>query len=121
MKLVFEYLAIGAPSFLAVIILEAVAVGLGGHLLRTGMYSIHDFCHFFFGVGLASIILFVKPRSSVRAVVLIVLVAGIAWELREGFWLAEEPIDSVEDLALAALSAFSFLCIVRKEDSESSA
>ena len=35
MKLAFEYLGLRALSFLAVIILEGPAEGLGGHLLRT--------------------------------------------------------------------------------------
>ena len=115
MKLAFEYLGLGALSFLAVIILEALAVGLGGHLLRTEMYSIHSFSHVFFGIGLASIMLFFRPRSSVRVVVLMVLFAGIAWELFEGSWLRGEPIDSVEDVVLAVLSASTFLCFIRRD------
>ena len=44
-----------------------------------------------------------------------VLLAGIAWELHEGYWLMGEPIDSLEDLALGALSALAFLCLIRKD------
>jgi len=58
------YLAVGVLSFLAVIILERLAAGLEGVLLRTEIYSIHGFSHVFFGIGLASITLFFRPRSS---------------------------------------------------------
>jgi len=88
------YLAIGALSFLAVTILERLAAGLLGHMLRTEIYSIHGFSHVFFGIGLASIILFLRPRSSAKVVILGVLLAGIAWELHEGYWLTGEPLDS---------------------------
>ena len=47
-----------------------------------------------------------------------VLLAGIAWELHEGYWLRGEPIDSVEDLVLAVLSASTFLCLTRRKDKE---
>jgi len=77
-KQALRYLAIGALSFLAVIILERLAAGLGGHLLRTEIYSLHGFSHIFFGIGLASLILFLRPRLTERIVILAVLVAGIA-------------------------------------------
>ena len=108
------YLATGALSYLAVIILERLAAGLEGVLLRTEIYSIHGFSHVFFGIGLASAVLFLRPRSSARLVVLAVLVAGIAWELHEGLWLRGEPLDSVEDVMLGILSASTFLCYVRR-------
>jgi hypothetical protein len=112
------YLAIGALSFLAVTILERLAAGLLGHILRTEIYSIHGFSHVFFGIGLASIILFLRPRASARVVILGVLLAGIAWELHEGYWLRGEPIDSVEDVVLAILSASTFVCLTRRNDRE---
>jgi hypothetical protein len=67
---------------------------------------------------LASIILFFRPRSSARVVILAVLLAGIAWELHEGYWLRGEPIDSVEDVVLAILSASTFLCFTRMNGRE---
>ena len=85
------YLAIGALSFLAVTILERLAAGIEGYILRTEIYSIHGSSHVFFGIGLASTILFLRPRSSVRLVILGVLLAGIAWELYEGYWLRGSP------------------------------
>ena len=94
MKQHLWYLAIGALSFLAVTILERLATGLEGYVLRTEIYSIHGFSHVLFGIGLASIILFLRPKASARLVILGVLLAGIAWELHEGFWLRGEPIDS---------------------------
>jgi len=115
------YLAIGALSFMVVTVLERLAAGLHGEMLRTEIYSIHGFSHIFFGIGLTSIILFLRPRSPTRLVLLAVLLAGIAQELREGLWLAGEPLDSLEDLVLAVLSALSFLCFIRKRDSEPSA
>ena len=118
MKQVPWYLAVGVLSFLAVIILERLAAGLAGVLLRTEIYSIHGFSHVFFGIGLASIILFFRPRASARFVILVVLLAGIAWELHEGFWLRGEPIDSLEDVVLAILSASTFLCFTRRKDKE---
>jgi len=48
-------------------------------------YSIHGFSHVFFGIGLASTILFLRLRSSARVVILGVLLAGVAWELHEAF------------------------------------
>jgi hypothetical protein len=80
--------------------------------LRTEIYSLHGFSHIFFGIGLASLILFLRPKSTTWVVILGVLVAGIAWELYEGSWLRGEPIDSLEDVTLAILSASTFLCLV---------
>jgi hypothetical protein len=113
-----RYLAIGALSYVAVTILERLAAGLDGHILRTEVYSIHGFSHVLFGIGLASIILFLRPRSSVRLVILGVLLAGIAWELYEGLWLSGEPLDSVEDVMLSILSASTFLCFIRRKERE---
>ena len=121
MKQDLWYLAIGALSFLAVTILERLAAGLLGHILRTEIYSIHGFSHVFFGIGLASIILFFRPRSSARVVILGVLLAGMAWELREGLWLSGEPLDSLEDVTLSILSASTFLCFIRRNDGEDAA
>ena len=118
MKQHLWYLAIGALSFLAVTILERLAAGLEGDLLRTEIYSIHGFSHVFFGIGLASIILFLRPRVSARVVILGVLLAGMAWELYEGYWLGGEPLDSVEDVVLAILSASTFLCFTRMNGRE---
>jgi hypothetical protein len=44
-----------------------------------------------------------------------VLLAGIAWELHEGYWLRGEPIDSLEDVTPAILSASTFLCFIRRD------
>jgi hypothetical protein len=110
------YLATGALSYLAVDLLERLAAGLGGQMLRTEIYSIHGFSHLFFGIGLASAVLFLRPRSSARLVILAVLVAGIAWELYEGLWLSGEPLDSLEDVTLGILSASAFLCYVRRSE-----
>ena len=63
------YLAIGVISVLAVTILERLAAGLQSHILWTEIYSIHGFSHVFFGIGLASIILFLRPRSTARVVI----------------------------------------------------
>jgi hypothetical protein len=112
------YLAIGALSYLAVAILERLAAGLEGVLLRTEIHGIHGFSHVFFGIGLASAILFLRPRATARVVILAVLLAGIAWELHEGYWLTGEPIDAVEDLTLAILSASTFLHFTRRMNSE---
>jgi hypothetical protein len=112
------YLATGALSYLAVSTLEMLSVGFEGQLLRTEIYSLHGFSHIFFGIGLASLILFLRPRSTARIVILAVLVAGIAWELHEGYWLRGEPIDSVEDVVLAILSASTFLCFTRMNGRE---
>ena len=49
-------------------------------------------------------------------VILAVLLAGIAWELHEGLWLGGEPLDSMEDVVLAILSASTFLCFMRGKD-----
>ena len=118
MKQALAYLAIGALSFLVVSILERLAAGLERHLLRTEIYGIHGFSHIFFGIGLASTILFLRPRATARIVILAVLVVGIVWELYEGAWLRGEPIDSVEDVVLAILSASTFLCFTRSNDRE---
>jgi len=112
------YLAIGALSYLAVTILERLAAGLEAVLLRTEIYSIHGFSHIFFGIGMASAVLFLRPRSSARLVILVVLVAGIVWELYEGYWLSGEPLDSLEDVMLAILSASTFLFLVKKRENE---
>jgi len=77
-KQALRYLAIGALSFLVLIMLERLAVGFGGHLPRTEIYSIHGFSHTFFGIGLASLILFVRPRSTVSVVIFAGLVVGVA-------------------------------------------
>lgn len=114
-----SYLTVGAISALVVIVLERLAMGLEGSMLTTEIYSIHGFSHIFFGIGLASVILFLRPRVSVRTVIVGVLLAGIAWELYEGYWLMGEPIDSLEDMVLAILSASTFLCLMRGKDSES--
>jgi hypothetical protein len=112
------YFAGGILSYLAVTILERLAASLEGHMLRTEIYSIHGFSHVFFGIGLASAVLFLRPRSSARLVILLVLVAGIAWELYEGLWLHGEPLDSVEDVIVSILSASAFLCYARRQGSE---
>ena len=52
--------------------------------------------------------------------ILAVLLAGIAWELHEAYWLRGELIDSVEDVVLAILSASAFLCFIRRNDREDS-
>ena len=118
MKQHLWYLAIGALSYVAVTILERLAAGLEGVLLRTEIYSIHGFSHIFFGIGMASAVLFLRPRSSARLVILVVLVAGILWELHEGYWLSGEPLDSLEDVVLAILSASTFLFLVKKRENE---
>jgi hypothetical protein len=55
---------------------------------------------------------------SARVVILGVLLAGIVWEIHEGLWLSGEPLDSVEDVVLAILSASTFLCFMRSKDKE---
>jgi hypothetical protein len=111
-----EYLAIGVISFLVVTVLERLSEGrLERYLLRTEIYSIHGFSHIFFGIGLASAVLFLRPRSSAKVVILVVLLVGIAWELHEGLWLAGEPLDSMEDVMLGILSASAFLCSIMKD------
>jgi len=114
-KQTLRYLAIGALSFLVVSTLEMLGVGLEGQLLRTEIYSLHGFSHIFFGIGLASLILFLRPRSTARIVILAVLAAGVAWELHEGAWLRGEPIDSLEDVTLAILSASAFLAFIVRD------
>jgi hypothetical protein len=114
-KLPLRYLATGILSYLAVRILEELAAGLQGQIRRTEIYSIHGFSHVFFAIGLASLIMFLRPRSTARIVILAVLVAGITWELHEGFWLRGEPIDSLEDVTLAILPASTFLCLTRRD------
>jgi len=91
-----------------------LSVGLEGQLVRTEIYSLHGFSHIFFGIGLASLILFLRPRSTARIVILAVLVAAIAWELHEGSWLRGELIDSFEDVTLA-LSASAFPCFIGRD------
>ena len=118
MKQRLWYLAIGALSYLEVNILERLATRLEDVLLRTEIYSIHGFSHIFFGIGLASTILFFRPRASARVVILGVLIAGIAWELYEGLWLSGEPLDSMEDVLLSILSASMFLFFMRNKDKE---
>ena len=108
------YLATGLLSYVAVTILERLAAGLGDQILRTEIYSIHGFSHIFFGVGLASTVLFLRPKSGARLVMLVVLLVGIVWELYEGSWLIGEPLDSIEDVMLAMLSAYTFLCLERR-------
>jgi len=51
-------------------------------------------------------------------VILVVLIVGIAWGLYEGYWLRGQPIDSLEDLVLAILSASTFLCLTRRKERE---
>jgi hypothetical protein len=117
-KLSLGYLTTGLLSYLIVNILEMAAGELEGHMRRTEIYSIHGFSHVFFGIGLASAVLFLRPRSSMRLVILVVLVAGIAWELYEGLWLSGEPLDSLEDVMLGILSASAFLCLTRNKDEQ---
>jgi hypothetical protein len=59
-----------------------------------------------------------RPITESWVVILGVLLAGIAWELHEGYWLRGEPIDSVEDAVLAILSASTFLCFTRMNGRE---
>ena len=117
MKFPLRYLATGILSYLAVRILEKLAEGLQGQIRRTEVYSIHGFSHVFFGIGLVSAVLFLRPKSSARLVMLVVLIAGIVWELHEGLWLRGEPLDSIEDVMLAMLSAYAFLCYMRIDNS----
>jgi hypothetical protein len=98
----------------AVTILERLAAGLRGQILRTEIYSIHGFSHVFFGVGVASAVLLLRPRSSVRLVILVVLLAAIVWELYEGYWISGEALDSLEDVMLAILSASTFLFSLKR-------
>jgi glucose dehydrogenase len=117
-KFPLRYLAIGILSYLAVRVLEGLAAGLQGQILRTEVYSIHGFSHVLFGFGLVSAVLFLRPKSSARVVMLVVLVGAIVWELYEGLWLAGEPLDSIEDVMLAMLSAYAFLCWERRDNSQ---
>jgi glucose dehydrogenase len=110
------YFATGVLSYLAVNILERLATAYEGQMLRTEIYSIHGFSHVFFGIGLASAVLFWRPKSSARLVMLVVLIGGIVWELYEGLWLSGEPLDSIEDVMLAMLSAYTFLCWMRRDN-----
>jgi glucose dehydrogenase len=114
-KFPLRYLATGMLSYLAVRILEDLAEGLQGQIRRTEVYSIHGFSHVFFGIGLVSAVLFLRPKSSARLVMLVVLIAGIVWELHEGLWLRGEPLDSIEDVMLAMLSAYAFLSWERRD------
>jgi len=79
---------------------------------------LHGFSHIFFGIGLASLILFPRPKAGARVVILGVLVAGVAWEFYEGSCLRGELIDSLEDVTLAILSASTFLCLTRRKDED---
>ena len=117
MKFPLRYLATGILSYLAVRILEELAAGLQRQIRRTEVYSIHGFSHVFFGIGLVSAVLFLRPKSSARLVMLVVLISGIVWELYEGLWLSGEPLDSIEDVVLAMLSAYAFLCYMRRNNS----
>ncbi|MGA2240065.1 MAG: hypothetical protein ABSG74_12725 [Candidatus Bathyarchaeia archaeon] len=45
------------------------AGGLGGQILRTEIHSIHGFCHVFFGIGFASAVVFLRPRSNAKFVI----------------------------------------------------
>ena len=38
-----------------------------------------------------------ETEMNPRLVLLVVLLAGVAWELREGAWFEGEPLDSIED------------------------
>lgn len=118
-KLPLRYLATGILSYLVVRILEELATELEGQILRTEVYSIHGFSHVFFGIGLASAVLFWRPKSSARLVMLVVLIGGIVWELHEGLWLKGEPLDSIEDVILAMLAAYAFLCWERRDNAVS--
>ncbi len=115
MKHALRYLLVGAISYLAVEFLERLAASLGGYLPKTEIYSLHGFSHVFFGIGLASLILFIKPKLPARALILTVLLVGVAWELHEGLWLRGEPLDSLEDVLLSTLSASTFLLLRGKE------
>jgi hypothetical protein len=114
------YLAVGLLSYAAVTILERLANELEGQILRTEIYSLHGFSHVFFGIGLASAVLFLRPRSSARLVIFAVLVVAILWELYEGLWLTGEPLDSLEDVMLSVLSA-STVCYIRSMNTETGA
>jgi len=118
MKQALKYIAIAAFSFVVVTFLESLSTAMQGRLQLTEIYGVHSFSHVFFGVGLASIILFLRPKSTARVVILGVLFAGIVWELHEGFWLKGEPIDSLEDIVLAVLSASALLYFERGKGSE---
>jgi glucose dehydrogenase len=113
-KFPLRYLATGLLSFVAVRVLESLATELDGRMLKTEIYSIHGFSHVFFGVGLVSAVLFLRPRSSARLVMLVVFVAAVVWEVYEGLWLAGEPLDTIEDVMLALLSGYAFLCWERR-------
>jgi asparagine N-glycosylation enzyme membrane subunit Stt3 len=99
--------AIGILSYAAVRALEELAAALQSQVLRTEVYSIHGFSHVFLGFGLVSAVLFLRPKSSARVVMLVVLVAAVIRELYEGLWLAGEPLDSIEDVMLTMLSAYA--------------
>jgi len=118
-KQALKYFMIGAISFVVVEFLERLATRLGGYMQKTEIYSLHGFSHVFFGIGLTSIILLFKPKISTRLLILIVLLVGVAWELHEGYWLSGEPLDSLEDVLLATLSAAAFLHLRRKQDEKS--
>jgi glucose dehydrogenase len=109
-KFPLRYLATGLLSFVAVETLERIAVELKGQILKTEIYSIHGLSHVFFGIGSVSAVLFWRPKSNARVVMLAVLVAALVWEIYEGLWMMGEPLDSIEDVMLALLSAYAFLC-----------
>jgi hypothetical protein len=108
------YAAMAAASFLEVAFLETVAKTLGGEILRTELYSLHGFSHIFFGIGLASTVLLLRPKSTAKIVILLVLLVGVLWELHEGLWLKGEPLDSIEDVILSVLSASALLCFSQR-------
>jgi hypothetical protein len=118
LKQTLGYVAMAAASFLEVAFLERLAGWLGGDLLRTEIYSIYGFSHIFLGIGLASTVLALRPKSTARVVILTVLLVGVLWELREGLWLRGEPLDSMEDVILSVLSASAFLCFVGRRHDE---
>jgi hypothetical protein len=115
-KRALEYLVIGVISYVGVEFLERLATNLGGILPKTEIYSLHGFSHVFFGIGLVSILVFLKPKMSPRVLILTVLLMGVVWELHEGLWLRGEPLDSLEDVVLSILSASTFLSLRRKEN-----
>jgi hypothetical protein len=112
------YVVMAAVSFLEVAFLERLAAWPGGDLLKTEIYSICGFSHIFLGIGLASTVLSLRPKSTAWVVILTVLLAGVVWELHEGLWLRGEPLDSLQDVILSVLSASAFLCFVGRGHNE---